>query len=341
MGTNKNLGSIFILTALAMALLLATSASASDMEFYKGKTITYVIATKPGGGYDSYARLIGKYLPKYIPGVIINTKNSPGAGHILGANEVYLAPSDGLTIGTFNTGLIYSQIVGVTGIKFDLAKYSWIGKAASDPRFLVVSAKSPYKTFKEFAESKEQIKMAGAGAGSASDNETLLLAAATGANLKTVTGFSGREAEMAMMRGEVTGQIRSYSGLSRFIKSKEGRVLLQIGGTKAKDLQDVPLFTEIKLSPQGKKLLSIIAGTAEISRLTAAPPNVPAARLQVLRDAYKKTLTDPEFLKEAEKASMEIDPGFGDQVAKEIREAIHQPPENMALLKKIINVNAE
>ena len=328
-----------ITATLVLALPLAVSAAAApDFEFYKGKTINYVVATKAGGGYDSYARLIGKYLPKYIPGAIINIKNTPGAGHILGANETYLAPADGLTIGTFNTGLVYSQIVGLSGIKFDLGKYSWVGKASSEPRVLIVSTKSPYKTFKEFADSKDLIKMGSGGAGTAAHNETLILAAATGNNLKITTNLSGREAEMAIMRGDITGQIGSSSGLSQFIKTKECRVLLQIGGGK-KEFGDVPMIADIKLSPQGQKLLSIVASTAGTSRLTAAPPNVPAARLQALREAYKKVLTDPEFLKEAAKSDMDIDPGFGDQVAKEIHEAINQPPENMALLKKIIKVN--
>ncbi|MFH1077639.1 MAG: tripartite tricarboxylate transporter substrate-binding protein [Pseudomonadota bacterium] len=108
------------------------------------------MATKPGGAYDAYARLIGKYMQKYLPGSTIIVKNLPGAGHIIGANETYLAKSDGLTIGTFNTGLIYSQIVGQTGIRFDLGKYNWIGKANAEPRVFIVSIKSPYKSIKGF-----------------------------------------------------------------------------------------------------------------------------------------------------------------------------------------------
>ncbi len=335
----KRTKTFFAVIAAGLIFSFANAAAAApDLDFYAGKTITYIVATKAGGGYDGYARLIAKYLPKYIPGATINIKNSPGSGHILGANETYLAAPDGVTIGTFNTGLIYSQIVGLSGIKFDLAKYSWIGKAGSEPRVLIVSVKSPYKTFKEFAESKEPIKMSSGGAGTAAHNETLILAAATGANLKITPNLGGREAEMAMMRGEVTAQIGSSAGLAQFIKSKECRVILQIGGVKNKALGDVPGIADIKLSAQGKKLLAIIAGTAGISRLTAAPPNVPATRLQALRDAYKKVLTDAEFLKEAAKADMDIDPGYGEDVAKEINEAIHQPQENMALLKKIIKV---
>lgn len=314
------------------------AAAAPDYGFFKGKVINYIVATKPGGGYDAYARVIGKYMQKYIPGVTVIVKNTPGAGHIIGANETYLAKTDGLTMGTFNTGLIYSQIAGLPGIRFDLAKYSWIGKASSETRVFIVGINTPYKTFKDVLESKEPIKMAASGVGTAAYNDNLIVAAATGANLKVIPGYGGREGEMAMLRGEVSGQIGSYVGLTGFIKAKECRVLLQIADKKHKDLQDVPLASELKISEKAKKIIAVINSTAELGRLTAGPPNISAERLQVLRDAYKKALTDPNLLNEAAKMDMDIDPGFGDNVAKLVKAAINQPPDNMAILKKIIQV---
>jgi tripartite-type tricarboxylate transporter receptor subunit TctC len=282
--------------------------------------------------------MIGRYLQKYIPGSTVIVKNVPGAGHIIGANETYLAKPDGLTIGTFNTGLIYSQIVGMEGIRFDLAKYSWIGKASSEHRVLIVSIKSPYKSIKDIVESKEPIKMASSGVGTASSNETLIMAEALGAPLKVIEGYSGREGEMAMLRGEVIGTIGSYTGLISFIKAKECRVLLQIAARKNKDLPDVPLASELKISDKGKKLVSLIAATAELGRFTAGPPNIPAGRLAVLVEAYKKSLTSPELLKEAEKMGADIDPDFGEEVAKLVKEAVLQPKENITLLKNTIKV---
>ncbi len=141
--------------ALILSLTTALYAASPEFDFYKGKVITYIVATKPGGGYDVYGRLIGKYMQKHIPGSTVIVKNVPGAGHIIGANETYLAKPNGLTIGTFNTGLIFSQIVGMEGIRFDLAKYSWIGKASSEHRVLIVSIKSPFKTIKDIIESPQ------------------------------------------------------------------------------------------------------------------------------------------------------------------------------------------
>ncbi len=329
---------ITVVLSLSLATTLHAAATSLDFDFYKGKLITYIVATKPGGGYDAYARLINKYLQKYIPGSTVMVKNVAGGGHIIGANETYLAKPDGLTIGTFNTGLIFSQILGFEGIKFDLAKYSWIGKANSEHRVLVVSAKSPYKTIKDLIESKEPIKLGSAGAGTSSSNEALILGEALGFPVKMTYGYGGREAEIAMMRGEITGTEGSYTGLVNFIKSKESRVLLQIAGKKHQDLPDVPLGRDLKLSDRGKKLVALIAATAELGRLTAAPPNTPPERLGVLRDAYKKAMADPNLLKDAQKLGLEIDPGYGDDVAKLMNEAIHQPAENVAMLKKTIKV---
>ena len=195
---------------LGLALLAfwpALSSAAPDYDYYKGKVITYVVATKPGGGYDSYARLVGKYLEKHIPGSTVIIKNVPGAGHIIGANEVFLAKPDGLTIGTFNTGLIYNQLLGLEGIRFDLAKYSWVGKASSEQRVLFVRPNAPIKNLKELLAYKDEVKMASSGVGSAAYTENLILAKALDVNLKPIPGYQGREGEMAMMRGEVVGQI--------------------------------------------------------------------------------------------------------------------------------------
>jgi tripartite-type tricarboxylate transporter receptor subunit TctC len=329
---------LVVVVASILSLTTVLYGASSDLEFFKGKTITYIVSTKPGGGYDTYGRVICKHMQKYIPGATIIVKNVPGAGNIIGANEIFFARPDGLTMGTFNTGLIYAQIIGQEGIKFDLAKYSWIGKASSDPRLLIVSIKSPYKTLKDVIESKEPLKMSTAGVGTLNHNETLIVAEALKANLKPIPGYMGREDEMAMMRGEVTGTMGSYSGLVGFIKSKECRVLLQLAAKKHKDLPDVPLASELKISESGSKLMSLVVGNSELGRFTAAAPNLPPGRLEVLRNAYKSALTDPELLKEAQKVGLDITPAFGEDVAKMVKEAIHQPAENMALLKKIVTL---
>lgn len=307
----------------------------SELDFFNGKTVTFIVATKPGGGYDAYARLVQPYLQKYLPGSTVIVKNVPGAGHIIGANEVYAAKPDGLTIGTFNTALIYSQIVGAEGIKFDLTKFTWIAKMASDQRVLMVGSKTPYKTIEDVINSKKPVVLSSAGIASASNTDALILQDALGLNFKLVPGYSGEEAELAIVRGEVDGTVGTFSSLKPFVDNGDGRVLLQIGGKRHPALPDVPLATEL-VKPEKKALVDLITAMTELGRLVAAPPDVPPARAQALIDAFRKALSDPELLAKAKQADMPIDPAFGEDVAQLVRSALNQSPENMEKLKKIL-----
>src|ERR671915_589562 len=140
------------------AAVLATGAAQAQTgaDFYKGKTVTYIVSTAPGGGYDLYGRLIAEYMQKYLPGSTFVVKNVPGAGHLVGTNTIYAARPDGLTIGTFNTGLIYNQLINAEGVKFDLSKMSWIGKVSSEPRVIVTATQSKIKNFPDLMKSTEE-----------------------------------------------------------------------------------------------------------------------------------------------------------------------------------------
>lgn len=334
------IGSYCAATVL-LSLFLAGSvcAAPADLDFYKGKLVTYIVATKPGGGYDAYARLIGRYLQKHLPGSTVIVKNIPGAGHIIGANETYLSKPDGLTIGTFNTGLIYSQIVGQEGIKFDLTKFSWIGKASSETRVLLAGLKTPYHSIKDILDAKVPIKMPASGVGSQDYNETTILAVALPAKFQVIPGYSGNEGEMAILRGECQAVIGSYTGLETFIKSKESQVLLRFGSeNKIAGLENVPHITDVAVSAKGKALINLVNNIDKIGRLTAAPAGVPAGRLQVLREAYKQAVTDPALLKDAKKIGLDFDPAYGADVQRMVSEAVHQPDENIKMLKEIIKI---
>ena len=331
-------GTVFALW-IAAALLgsaLPAAGSQSDVDFFKGKVLTYIVATKPGGGYDTYARLIGKHLEKHL-GVTVVIKNVPGAGHIIGANQLYAAKPDGLTIGTFNTGLIIAQIVNQPGIKFDLRKFTYVGKAASDARVIYVGAKAPHKNFQDALKAKQLI-LGSSGVGASDYNEALMLGEAFGLPVKVITGYVGKEAELAILRGEIDGQVQSYSSIESYIKTGQGRVLLQIADKKHPELANVPLASDI-VPAKGKKLVDLIVATSSsLQRLTVAPPGVPAGRLQALIAAYKATLSDPQLLAETDKAQLPIEPLYGEEVGQLINHALDQPADNLALLKRIIKM---
>ena len=240
-------------------------------EFFKGKTVTYIVATAPGGGYDAYGRLVAEYMQKYLPGSTFVVKNMPGAGHVIGANAIYAAKPDGLTIGSFNTGLIYNQLIGLEGVRFDLTKMSWIGKAASDPRVITCAEHSPIKTFEDLRASKEPVKFATAGIGSASYVETVMLTNALRLPAKVLTGYNGNQDQLAMRRKEVDCTVASRSTYEQFVDNKYGRFVAQVGGAD----KDVPQLAPLVTDPTGKQLIALIQSQTDIVRFTAGPPGHP------------------------------------------------------------------
>jgi tripartite-type tricarboxylate transporter receptor subunit TctC len=328
----KRLGaSLAALVLTTLGVALAGGARAAD-EFYDGQTITYIVGTKPGGGYDTYARLIGRYLERHLPGARVLVENVPGAGHIVAANRLFASPPDGLTIGTFNTGLIYAQILDLEGVRFDLRDYDWIGKAASDPRVLVVGAESGIGSLADLAAPGEPKLFGTTGVGSASHNDMAVLATALGLNIKLVPGFSGQEIQLAILRGDIQGLLGSVSSVEEFVANGYGRMLVRLGGDDDPALAAVPEAGTLVADAELRALLGVVRANAGLGRLTAAPPDVPEDRLSILRTAYRATLEDPDLLAEAERLGRPIDPSYGDEVASQIDAALSLPPDLVASL---------
>jgi tripartite-type tricarboxylate transporter receptor subunit TctC len=332
----RGIARCYLLAAGALAgigLGVSPSLAQTGADFYKGKTITYIVATAPGGGYDLYARLISEYMQRYLPGSTFVVKNLPGAGHLVGTNTIYASKADGLTIGTFNTGLIYNQLIGLEGVKFDLTKMSWIGKAASDPRVFTIHPQLPIRSFKELQEYKEPINFATAGIGSAAYVETVMLAKALKLPAKIVTGYNGSDDQLAMRRGEVHGSIASRSSWEPFVKNGYGRFIVQIGGSHT----DLPQLSSLVTDANAKALIALVQTQGDISRLTAGPPDIPPDRLNALRTAYRQALEDKELQARAEKLERPVDPAYGDDVLNMIKEALNQTPETITLLKQALD----
>ncbi|MBZ9601516.1 Bug family tripartite tricarboxylate transporter substrate binding protein [Phyllobacterium chamaecytisi] len=314
-----------IVAGLGSGIALADDAT----DFYKGKTVTYIVATAPGGGYDTNGRLITQFMQKHLPGSTFVVQNMPGAGHLIGTNYIYASDPDGLTFGTFNTGLIYGQLTGDPGIKFDLTKMSWIGKVSSDPRVIVVSKDSGITSFDQLKNLKEPIKFAAAGVGSASTIETTMLVKTIGLPIQVITGYNGNEDQLAMRRGEVQGIVGSRSTFQQFVDDGNGKFIAQIGGSET----DVPQLASMVTNEEGKKAIELVASQSNISRLTAGPAGIPADRLKVLRDAYAAATSDPEFIAKAKTLGLPLDPLIGDAVGDSVKTAMDQTPEIVQFLK--------
>lgn len=327
--------------ALSMLLLFCAygnpvpaRAAGEGGDFFKGKTLTYIVATKAGGGYDSYARLIAEYMAKHL-GAEIRVKNIPGAGNIVGANQLYIARPDGLTIGTFNTGLIYAQLLKRPGVEFDLKRMSWIGSAARDARVIVMSKQSGIGSLEDLRASSAPVLFGSSGVGSASHNEMTLIARALGLNIRMVPGFAGSEGEMSMMRGEIAGLLASHSSLRPFVDNGYGRFIGRIGG----DDGDLPRIADFAIDANGARLLKLIEAMTQLARLTAGPPGISAPRLALLRRAYLDALHDPALLERAAKLAIPIEPMPGEEVAEFVAAALTQPADVMRILEATITVD--
>lgn len=322
-----------ILGSAAIASLgcSSTALAQSEADFFKGKTVNYIIATAPGGGYDYYGRLVAEYMQKHLPGSTFVVRNVPGAGHIVGANTIYASKADGLTIGTFNTGLIYNQLVGLDAMKADLTKMSWIGKASTDPRAIVISTNSPIKSFADLQASKEII-FSTSGVGSGGYAETKVLSEMLNLPIKLVTGYNGNDDQLAMRRGEVTGTINTRSSWDAFVKNGYARYVVQIGGRD----KDVPQLATFVKGADAQAVVTLIELQGEIGRLTAGPPGIPPARLEVLRTVYKAAMEDKELQEKAAKGGRPVEPLYGPDVEKMVKASLLQSPKTVATLKKAL-----
>ena len=327
-----------LLAAGAAVMSPNPAAAESAADFYRGKTITYIVATDRVGNTSIYGRLIAKYMEKYIPGGKIIAKNVPstGAGQIVGANQLYAAKPDGLTIGAFNARLIYDQLLAREEVKFDLAKMTYLGNAASNPRLFVVGANTSYRSFDDLKRAEHPVRVAVSGLDSNTYNGARLLVDLLQLNIDIVPVSSGKEAKKAMQRGEVEGVFDKSRILQSFVAKGLGRILFQIGGAPGQGDEGVSRARDLVSGEKGRSLVTLIAAPFTLRRVTVGPPGVPADRVALLRDAYRKAVTDPGLLAKMEELRHHIEPMFGDDVRRRIEVALNQSPETVAKLAAVV-----
>ena len=324
--------------AAALALASATIAFAqSPAEFYKGKTVDLMVGYSAGGGYDVYARMIGRYIGKHIPGnPTVVVKNMEGAGSLRLANALYNAlPKDGTVFGTVARGAAFDPLLGNKAAQFDASKFSWIG-SANDEVSVCVAWHTAGITKIDDLYNKELV-VGGTGPSADTDQFPRIVNGVLGTKMKIVTGYpGGNDVSLAMERGEVQGRCGwSWSSVVSTRKdwydSKKIDVLVQLALEKHPDLPDVPLILDLAKNEEQKKILTLVFARQALGRPYLAPPGVPADRVEALRKAFMDTMNDPEFKAEADKAQLEITPVAGDKVQQIVVEAYKVDP---AIAKK-------
>jgi tripartite-type tricarboxylate transporter receptor subunit TctC len=314
--------------ALIGALALAAAAPQASAQF-EGKTVTIVVGFKTGGGYDRTARILARHLPKYLPGkpnVIV--QNMPGANSIIAANHVYgVAKPDGLTIGTFNRNLVLAQLTRVSGVKFDMTRYAWIGSAASESTVLAIRSDLPYKSFDEMKKAGKTVVIGATGPGANTYDFPLLLKELLGTDLKIVSGYSSSsDIMLAIERKEVDGRAGSYSSLQTFVERGLVRPLIRARAIEP-GIEKLPVDESLAPNPRAKAIMALRSAPEVVGRPFVMTPGTPEPLLKAMRDAFAKAIKDPELIAEAKKAKMDLEYMSGDEALKLIKEVLSQPKE--------------
>jgi tripartite-type tricarboxylate transporter receptor subunit TctC len=339
--------SIFFAAVLFLSLWSTNLHAQAD--FYKGKTIRVVIGYTAGGTNDLWARAIARFWSKYIPGnPDIIVQNMPGAATMIAANYVYgVGKSDGLTLALIAPALFFNQLGGQKEVKFDWAKFAWIGSPEETSEMLSMRSDTPFKTLDDIRKATVPPKCGTTGPGTPGHYFPRLLEEVLGLKFNLVTGYPGAsEIDLAIEKGEV--QCRAGT-TSAFFGREPGRTwaktgfvrILVIGGSKRDSrAADVPTIWESmerhKTPDSGKRLTTVILSPGSFGRPIVGGPGIPADRVKILRDGFLKAMSDPELLAEAEKRGWEPDPVAGDKLEALAREVMTQPPDVIARMNVVL-----
>ncbi len=299
--------------------------------FFKGKKMDLIIPYSPGGGYDLYGRMIIQTLEKYT-GASIVPNNIPGGGALIGTNTLFNAKPDGLTLGILNgTGMTLSQMTEQKGVKYDMNRFTILGRISTDEEFIYIGSKSPYKTLEALINSKDKAtKWVTEGkAGSPYYRVVLICELLKLYQAKILTGYPGSaEANLAIIRGDADGTAGTYGSRQSQVDSGEFIPVLILGKKRSKDFPKAPTIYEIPgLSDSDRKLADFLVGLDQLGRLIAAPPMTDQDKVSYLRSVIKKVCDDPEMAARAKKENRDLVYAPHDQVEQMIKDVLKAPPD--------------
>lgn len=334
-----------VIVAVALGAVWAAGASEAAAPFYEGKTIRIVVGASAGGGFDTYSRTLARHMPKHIPGSpTIIVDNMPGAGFMIATSYLYnQAKPDGLTIGNWIGTLVVAQVIGRKGIQFDVRKFEYIGAPVKNHDTCLLSKASGIASAREWMAAKTPVKLGSTPPGATTYDVPAIIKEATGLPLQIVAGYKGTsDIRVAVESGEVHGLCglswaSARSTWRKQLKSGLVSVILQTAPKPHPELPDVPLTINLARTEEGKKLIQAgIHDTSAITYLYALPPGTPKGRVKILRQAFQETLKDPEFLADAKKANLDLNPVRGEEIEKIVAEFFKLDPAIRSKLKGIL-----
>jgi tripartite-type tricarboxylate transporter receptor subunit TctC len=336
MAHSKTIGS-----AAALLVLAGLACAAGVEDFYKGRNVTLVIGYSVGGGYDAYARLLGRYFGKHVPGnPSIVPEQMTGAGSLRSANFIYsVAAKDGSVFGTFSRSMGISPLVDKA--EFDSRKFTWLGSVTDDNTICVTWNTSPIKTWDDFL--TKPSKFGGEGAGADPDIWTLLYKNVFGARAQLVSGYPGtNDVVLAMERGEIDGLCGiSWSTIKsrhpEWLTSHSVNIIVQAALKKEPEISSVPLATELAKAPEQLQIIKLLLVSQAMARPFAAPPDIPADRKAALIGAFDATMKDADFLAEAQKLNFDVRPVTAKTIDALLAEVYQTPKDVIARATKAIS----
>lgn len=317
--------------------------------FYQGKTISIVVGTKAGDVYDLYPRLLAEFWTKHIPGnPNIIVQNVPGAASLIAANQVYnVAKADGLTLAAIYPALYFDQLIKKTEVKYDWAKWNWLGSPVKSNHLLYMRADTPYKSVDDVRQATTPPKCGATGIASTGYYMPKLMEEVLNTKFDIVSGYvSGQDIDLAVERGELQCRaftITAYFAREPFIswrKRNFTNVLIQTGTQRDSRIKDSPTIYELmdkyRVNDASRALAKVILASGDFGRPIVAPPGVPAERVKVLRDSFDKVIKEPALLAEAERRRLEIDPTRWDEMESLAKDVMATPPDVVARMRKLL-----
>lgn len=337
---NRNFRSATLAFA-SVASVLCGAAQAQDVgAFYKGKQMTIVVGSSAGGGYDTYARLVGRHMGKHIPGnPIFIVQNMPGAGGNVSANYLYnVAPKDGTVIGAYQSGVILEPLLGKTPVKHDPSKAIYLGSANDDVYICIARADAAAKSFQDVL--KTELILAASQSSSTADYPEVINTVLK-SKFKPVTGYAGsREISLAIERGEAQGACGlAWPSINvtqpGWFDTGRMKVILQTHATGHPELnaKGVPLAHSFAKTDEDRAMLDLFFSQSRFGRPFVIAPDVPKDRAEALRKAFAETMKDPEARAEAAKFRLDMDPVSAQDVQEEVRKVYASPPAIIAKVK--------
>ena len=323
---------LLVVTTAIWGASIAAGRCDAVADFYRGRSISLVIGFGAGGGYDAYARLLTRHIGRHIPGnPSLVAQNMQGAGGLKATQFLYdVAPRDGTVIGTVARGQPLAPLL-LGNTSFDATRFTWIGSVTDEASLCLSWFTSKARTWRDLMTA--ETLFAGEGQGADPDMFATALNRVFGARIKLITGFhSTREMTLAMQRGEVEGicGVSATTLLGQYadwIAGKQVNLLAQMGLRKDDRFPDVPLVTELAQSDEERQVIRLIVAGQAIARPFFGPPGIPEDRKQALRAAFDRTMQDPEFRAEAQRAKMDVNPMQGAEMESFLRELYAMPKD--------------